>query len=147
MNSKADKYIYQILRLGFGFLLLGSSIHKLIDPFTFSLAVKNYAIIGIDLSRWVAVMLPILEAFVGLLLITGVWLKSAGLITHVLMWFFFLSVIQAWHRHLDISCGCFDNTAGRISTLKLIENGFLVWASYYLIVLLINRRHNWKHSP
>jgi uncharacterized membrane protein YphA (DoxX/SURF4 family) len=124
-----------ILRLGFGALLIFASIDKIQHPYEFAEVVENYRVLGPDLSRWVAVFVPYLEALTGLLLVLGVWLDAAVSINAMLMVGFLFLVLQAFIRGLDINCGCFM-VAGEapIGWAKIIENtlfaglgGFLLW--------------------
>ena len=127
-----------ILRIGFGVLLIYASVDKIRHPFEFSEVVENYRVLGPDLSRWVAVFIPYLEALTGLLLITGIWLDAAVSINGLLMVGFLFLVLQAFLRGLDINCGCFTvQGEAPIGIIKIMENimfagfgGFLWWLGW-----------------
>lgn len=128
------------LRLGFGILLVAASVDKIIHPFGFAQAVENYRLIGEGLSRWVAVWLPYLELLIGLLLILGVWMDAAVLMNAFLMTAFFLLIVQAYLRRLDISCGCFVvGEASPIGAVKIVENVVFGSASIFLVWLVFQK--------
>jgi uncharacterized membrane protein YphA (DoxX/SURF4 family) len=141
MTSGWQKWLIMMLRLGFGLLLIVASIDKIRHPYPFADVVENYHVLGEGLSRWAAVWVPYLEAIVGVLLILGVWLDEAVLMSFFLMGVFFSMVTQAYLRGLDIRCGCFfvegDSTIG---LMKVGENLLFVCFSVLLLVLIRKRK-------
>ncbi|MEJ2628071.1 MAG: MauE/DoxX family redox-associated membrane protein [bacterium] len=136
MNTGCKKWMAIILRFGFGILFLYSSYHKILHPWEFSFDVENYRIVGEGLSRLIAVWIPYLELIVALLLISGIWLKEAILMNYLLMQLFFILVIQAYIRGLDINCGCFHTGGeGTIGPVKIIENLIFLGLSVVLLLL------------
>ena len=139
-----DRYrawIVLFLRVGFGVLLIVASMDKIRQPFGFAGMVENYRVVGEGLSLWVAVWLPVLEFFTGLFLILGLWSEAVVLINFLLMAVFFILVIQAYVRHLDIQCGCFSTEeGGRIGILKVIENFIFMAGSILLAWMAFNNR-------
>ena len=140
MTVQWKRLLFYLLRFGFGGLLIFSSLGKIINPQDFSFAVENYRIFGAVLSRWVAVWVPYVELFVGILLISGVWLDAAAFVNVILMVVFFLMVTQAYVRGLDIVCGCFTADEGaRIGLIKIFENiGFLFTGIVLLWMVLLD---------
>jgi uncharacterized membrane protein YphA (DoxX/SURF4 family) len=123
MNPKLNKWIYLILRIGFGVILIWASVDKILHPVDFASSVTNYRVLGDGLSRWVAVWIPYLEALTGLLLILGIWSDATVMINGILMAVFLILVIQAYIRGLDINCGCFAvKGEAPIGLLKITEN-------------------------
>ncbi|MBN2415165.1 DoxX family membrane protein [bacterium] len=135
MKGSLRTAVFIILRTGFGLMLVYSSFAKIADPFGFSVTVSNYRVIGIDPSRFVAVILPFLELATGLLLTAGVWTGAAAVLNATMMCGFLILVSQAFIRGLDISCGCFHLDEGKISAGKLIFNLLLATASLWLLQL------------
>lgn len=133
-------WIALALRLGFGILLVAASVDKIIHPFGFAQAVENYRLIGEGLSRWVAVWLPYLELLIGLLLILGVWMDATVLTNAFLMTAFFLLIVQAYFRRLDVNCGCFVvGEASSIGAVKIVENMVFGSASIFLVWLVFQK--------
>lgn len=130
-----------LLRLLFAGMLIYASADKILHPFEFSHAVSNYQLLGLRLSRWVAVSLPYLELLLGLLLLAGIWLDAAALLNFLLMVLFLAVVSQAYVRGLEINCGCFSvdgNT--RIGLDDLVFNLALAAGSALLMWLVLRKR-------
>jgi len=136
MKQKHQKWARIILRFGFGILLIFSSYAKIIHPWEFSFDVENYRVVGEGLSRLTAVWLPYLELILALFLISGLWIKAVVVINYLLMQAFFVLVLQAYIRGLDINCGCF-NPGGEstIGIIKIMENIILLGLSVILLLL------------
>ena len=136
MKRPAMTWAALVLRIGFGLLLTAASIDKILHPLSFAGAVENYGVIGENLSYWVAVWLPWLEALTGLLLIFGLWREAAIWINALLMTLFLALVLQAYLRGLDISCGCFRlEDASSIGPGKLLQNLLFDVLAVYLLIL------------
>lgn len=103
------------------------------EDFEFAEAVDNYCVVGEDLSRWVAVWLPYLEAITGVLLIVGIWLDATVTMNVLLMLIFLVLVSQAYGRGLDIRCGCyFVEDESIIGLMKVFENSLFMGCSILL---------------
>jgi uncharacterized membrane protein YphA (DoxX/SURF4 family) len=136
MTRRIKTWAVLVLRIGFGLLLTAASIDKILHPLAFAQAVENYGVIGENLSYWVAVWLPWLEALTGLLLIFGLWRNAAIWINALLMTLFLALVLQAYARGLDISCGCFRlEDASSIGPGKLIQNLLFNLLAIVLLIL------------
>ena len=148
MDTKKNlkTWLTLLLRIGFAALLLLASGHKILHPYDFAESVANYRVLGPDPARWVAVWLPYLEALVGLLLLTGLWLDAAALLNALLMTAFLLLVTQAYARGLDIRCGCyFFEGQTSLGLRKIIENLVLAGLSIPLL-LLVSRKETHRSS-
>lgn len=121
--SESPRFIKLILRFVIGAVFVYSSIGKLLHPQDFAEVIVNYKVFGSYFSQWGAVLVPMLELLLGLMLISGFWLREAFLFTAVLYIAFDILIIQALLRGLDISCGCFTSAAsGPIDFIKILEN-------------------------
>jgi len=119
------KYSWYLLfiRVVLGLIFLVSAALKLAAPVVFAQSISNYRIFGLILSHWGAVLIPVLEALLGLMLITRFWLKEALILTLVLYLIFDIMILQAYFRGLDVACGCFNPAdQSPIDGYKLIEN-------------------------
>src|SRR4030042_5286889 len=85
-------WLWRLLRIGFGCLLIAASIDKIRHPLDFALAVENYRVLGEEASRWVALFIPCVEALTGIFLIAGFWPDAAAWITLLLMMIFLVLV-------------------------------------------------------
>jgi len=141
------KWFILLLRIGFGVILIAASIDKLLHPIQFSQAVENYQVFGEVLSRWAAIWLPYLEFLTGALLILGVWFDAAALLNLLMMTIFFLALIQAYIRGLDINCGCFSVEGGaKLGLGKLLYNFLLLGGSIILVFFAIKGNYRLKKN-
>jgi len=127
-----DQPIVRILTMGFGFLLVYSSLDKIAHPIVFAEMIENYQVVGKNLALWIAVCLPATELILGLLLILGFWTVSSLLMNAGLMTVFLILVSQAWIRGLDIECGCYGGEGSTIGPFKVLENLVLAGLSIWL---------------
>lgn len=106
---KTKCYLTLFLRCIFGLLLLWAAFSKLQNLHSFYLNLVAYQLpLPGGLLKVSAIVLPWLELFCGLHLLSGVWLRPAVAWALILCSVFLIATGQAWARGLDISCGCFN---------------------------------------
>ena len=77
--------------------------------FFFAMAIDSYNMLPLWAVELMARFLPILEAVLGALLISGLALRWVGLITSALLLVFIGAMTRALILHIQIKCGCFGN--------------------------------------
>jgi uncharacterized membrane protein YphA (DoxX/SURF4 family) len=77
--------------------------------FFFAMAIDSYNMLPLWAVEWMARVLPILEAVLGALLISGLGLRWVGSITSALLLVFIGAMTRALILHIQIKCGCFGN--------------------------------------
>ena len=132
-------YLTLVLRCLFGLLLVWAAFSKLQNLHSFYLNLVAYQLPLPDgLLKVSAIILPWLELFCGLHLLTGVWLRPAVAWALILCLVFLIATGQAWARGLDISCGCFNMQflgLGGSDIAKTLESvGFAFARSVVLLV-------------
>jgi uncharacterized membrane protein YphA (DoxX/SURF4 family) len=134
--KNSQKWISLAIRYILGVIFIYSAYTKLQDPLGFAESIHNYRVFGLILSNWSAVLVPVLEGILGILLISGLFLEESLLLTLSLYLIFDVMIVQALFRGLDISCGCFSPTdGGPVDATKILQNLFLtalVVLGYYL---------------
>ncbi len=95
-------------RLLLGAVFLYASLDKIAHPAAFAQDVYNYQILPDALVHLAALVLPWLELFLGLCLITGFWLPGSVLAANGLLVVFVGALAFNAARGLDIHCGCFS---------------------------------------
>lgn len=134
--NKIFHHLLLIIRLILGIIFIISAIYKFSSPIDFAQSILNYQVFGFFISHLGAIIIPTLEAVVGILLLTGFWLKEAIILTVCLYVVFDVMVIQAYVRGLDVACGCFDPTNQHpIDIQKLMENFFLTALAFGAFIL------------
>ena len=90
-------------------------------------------------------MLPILEVVIGVMLVLGVLVRLAGVVSAVLFVAFIVGIASAWARGLQIDCGCFggggyDPDAESKYPWEIARDVVLLGLSLFLVWL---RRSRW----
>ena len=106
MNSKLLNYI---IRLFMGLIFIYASYSKILDPVSFSSNIHNYGVTPIYIENILSLIIPLVELFIGLGLITGIKYKASLDISIYMMALFILLISQAYLRGKSIDCGCFMN--------------------------------------
>ncbi|MFN5309641.1 MAG: MauE/DoxX family redox-associated membrane protein [Candidatus Kapaibacterium sp.] len=134
----ANPYLSLLIRLFIGFLFIAAAVDKIAQPAEFAKNVANYHIPPYSLTNIVALTLPWLEFVVGLLLLFGVRVKAASILTSGMLIMFIILIASAMIRGFNISCGCFsqsDAAVAEVSTVgwkKIFEDIGLLLCSIYL---------------
>lgn len=123
-----------------GLVFLAAAAPKIIDPPGFAHEVANYKLLPRAAVNAAALVLPWLEAFAGLALITGFARRSGAVILLAMLAVFMTALgINLARRH-PVDCGCFSTTETaktpeeRIASMRwamLRDAGFVVlgvWA-------------------
>jgi len=125
-----------------GALLLYMGLNKALQPVDFLKLVRQYEVLQSPLwLNTIAATIPWFEVFCGLLLIAGVAVRGAALMTLLMLLPFTVIVL---HRAIGLhavmatpfcsvkfDCGC--GTGEVLICRKLIENGILIWLSAWLL--------------
>ena len=80
---------------------------KLPDPAAAVRAVRAYRLLPEALVGPVAFGLPVVEIAVGLALLIGVFVRTAAIVSALMLAVYIAGVASAWARGLQIDCGCF----------------------------------------
>lgn len=131
---RKNDILFKVFRIILGIVFLYSAYSKLKNPLVFSESIYNYQILGMVLSAWAAVLVPVLEGIVGVGLITGLWLHESLILTAALYMVFDLMILQALIRGLDIDCGCFNpGDSGPIDIYKIMQNVILTAMAFWAL--------------
>ncbi len=110
------------LRLLLGGIFLYASWDKILHPEEFAVTIYNYQILPDFLINFSALVLPWLELFLGICIISGLWLPGAVFLINLLMVIFFGALIFNFARGLNIQCGCFGTGGG-----GTVQEGTMIW--------------------
>lgn len=94
-------------RLYLGGVFIAACLHKIAHPAAFALDVATYQFLPLWAVNPFALAVPWIELWVGVLLILGVRVRAAALVTSLLMISFMVALSYALLKGLDLSCGCF----------------------------------------
>ncbi len=111
MKSRFSRYFFICTRLLLGVIFIAASIDKIAHPAEFAKIVYNYQILPGHLINIMAIVLPWLEAVLGLFILCGWCLPGAAVLANLLLVTFFGALSFAVARGIDINCGCFSTKA------------------------------------
>ncbi len=139
-KRKSPKFSFVfVLRILLGLIFVYASIGKIMHPQAFAEAISNYQILPHSLINIAAIVLPWVELLLGTCLVMGLFIPGSLFLANVLLVIFFVALVAAFARGLNIECGCFDTSAGKLVT------GSMAW---YLvrdtILLLIGMTLLWE---
>jgi uncharacterized membrane protein YphA (DoxX/SURF4 family) len=132
------------LRIALGLVFVYAAYVKLREPWVlFAGAIGDYNILPdwavIPLAR----TLPWGELLLGLLLISGVFLRWTSTVASLMMLVFMTLIVRAFAKGMDISCGCFAS-GEPISWLTIARDGSLLIGSLALTWLSFTGRRGAK---
>ncbi len=123
------RWLRLFLRLVLGAIFVYAAWLKLREPWQlFANSVANYDVLPIWAVKMVARGLPWVEMLVGLLLISGRFLRVSSIAASALLLGFFAIMVRTYASGIQIECGCFG-PGDIISPRSLARDGSLLLAS------------------
>ncbi|ROQ92356.1 cation diffusion facilitator family transporter [Desulfosoma caldarium] len=101
-----------VVRIALGLVFLYAAYEKILEPWDFAQTVDNYKLLPAWAVNAVALVLPWLEALVGVCLMAGLWLPGAFTTATGLLVVFLGSLVVNLLRGVDVDCGCFGTGEG-----------------------------------
>ncbi len=120
-------------RLPLGLVFIYAALEKIIDPEAFALVIDNYRLLPQRLVAPVALTLPWLELWAGVLVLIGLWKRAAALILAGLLTAFLVAVSYNLYRGLDFECGCFGSGSRQAGIDLLWQDGLLLVCALGLV--------------
>ncbi len=120
-------WFWRVAAVVFGGVFVYAAVLKLRDPLLFQMDIESFDLLPDYGTAMLALALPWLELFAGLAVITG-WLRGGGLLLlNLSLLMFFGAITSAWHRGINIKCGCFGGSSVDSSYIELfIRDGVLL---------------------
>lgn len=129
-----------VVRLVLAGIWAWASLSKIQHPRTFILAVRAYDATPEWLSKAIAYGLPMLELTLAVLLLAGLIVRYAAVVSAVLFVIFIVGILQASARGIKLECGCFGGGGTSTTTHYLLDVlrdlGLLVLAVYLILLPL-----------
>jgi len=144
--STADASLFvvwgeRMLRVALAGVLGYAGATKLPHAWSFAETIANYHLFPAQPNQVAAVVVPWVECLCAILLLCGVWVRPAAIVSAALFTAFGVAVMSALARGLDIECGCFGTeTASEVGATTLAIDAACLAASLAL-VWLSTRRH------
>jgi uncharacterized membrane protein YphA (DoxX/SURF4 family) len=106
-NLRFQPVITLVARLVLGGVLLAAGGLKVFKPTESANAVAAYKLMPTELAHLIGYALPWLEVAIALLLIFGIMVRPAAVVSGVIMVVFIGAIASVWVRGMLIDCGCF----------------------------------------
>lgn len=129
--SRFDRYriseiITAVSRLALAGVFLSAAVPKLLDWQGFAVTIGHYKMLPAVLIPSFALFLASLEFVVGMLLLTGTYVRVSAWIVVVLNVMFIGAMGQAMIRGIDTSCGCFGASQDALSIVDVLRDVLLL---------------------
>jgi uncharacterized membrane protein YphA (DoxX/SURF4 family) len=133
---RTRRAVLRALRIGIGLVFIYASIDKVVHPDQFAEIMQDYEILPKTAVNGAALWLAWLEVAVGILLIVGVWVRTAALTATGLTAVFIGGISIALTRGIALHCGCFSTDPGGEARtwLSLWQEILLLLACLWLTV-------------
>lgn len=135
----ASAPVQVLCRLALGGIFIYASLDKIAHPRAFAGIVANYAILPDWLVTLPALALPWLELLAGLLLVAGIWTRSAAATLSLLLLAFILALAFNALRGVNLSCGCFSTSAADKENAWVLVGRDLLILLPGIVILLFGR--------
>ncbi len=130
-------------RLVLGAIFVYAAYVKLRDPWQlFAMGIDSYGVLPLRMVETAAHVIPWLEMAVGVMLLSGVWLRLSGTLVSLMLLTFFALMVRAYAKGMQINCGCFG--PGEVISWKtLLRDGSMAAAAIAMTALAFRRRAGW----
>lgn len=119
-------------RVVLGAIFLYAAWVKLHSPwYMFAAAIDSYQMLPPPIVQFLAHTLPWFELLLGVLLVIGFQLRWIALLSALILFGFWFSMLRAYGLGLGIDCGCFG-PGEKVSPLTLTRDGAMVLLALFL---------------
>jgi uncharacterized membrane protein YphA (DoxX/SURF4 family) len=135
-----------VLRLLLAGVFLFAAYTKLRQPWLlFAMSIDSYAILPEWAVLATARILPWAELLLGVVLLTGLWLRYAAIAATVILSIFLAAVLRSYIKGMAIDCGCFG-VGEALSAKTLIRDGALIASAVALTILAMRGSNSRRQS-
>jgi uncharacterized membrane protein YphA (DoxX/SURF4 family) len=136
---KTQRWMVLVLRVVLAAVFVFAAWSKLREPWLlFAMAIDAYGLLPQWAVMTLARALPWFELALGILLLTGFWLRHTAIAASALLVVFFAVMLRSYAKGLQIDCACFG-FGEAISLKTLLRDGLLVLSSVALTALAFGR--------
>jgi putative oxidoreductase len=139
-KSKAFQIVQIVLRVALGAIFIYAGWVKLQDPWQlFAAGVASYELLPMWAVTFVARTLPWFEILLGVVMISGFFMRISSTTVAALLAVFFALIVRAYLQGKEINCGCFGGNEP-ISPLTMLRDGSMLAGAIVLCVMAYRNR-------
>lgn len=140
-SSKLVRAAAFLLRIALAIIFIYAAWVKIRDPWQmFAMSIDSYKLLPLWAVEWTARVLPWVELAIGIMLLVGVWLRLATAAASAMLLVFFVLMVRAYAKGMEISCGCFG-PGDIISWRTLVRDGSMLAGALFIAWMSFQRRH------
>jgi uncharacterized membrane protein YphA (DoxX/SURF4 family) len=128
-----------LARMVLGGIFIYASIDKIAQPLQFARVLESYKILPLALVSLPALIMPWVELFAGICLVSGLCVRSAGMLLSALLCVFIIALGVDALRGIKISCGCFSTAIGDSENMIVLIARDLLILVPGLVIVFFNR--------
>jgi uncharacterized membrane protein YphA (DoxX/SURF4 family) len=129
-----------VARIVLGAVFVYAAYMKLRDPWQlFAMSINSYDVLPLAMAETAARVIPWVELALGLMVISGIWLRISGTILSLVLLTFFTLMVRAYAKGMQINCGCFG-PGEAISWKTLLRDGSMAAAAIAMTWLAFLQR-------
>lgn len=132
------------LRLMLGMTLAYAGLQKARNLPAFVAGVLQYRILPAPFARWYGYLLPVAEVGTGTLLLIGVWIQAAAIVSAAMFASFSIAVGLNLIRKRQMPCFCFGADSSNIGWHTLTRILLLLLSSSFLAITHIEQDALWS---
>lgn len=139
-SSKLARAAGFLLRIALATIFIYAAWVKIKDPWQmFAMSIDSYKLLPLWAVEWTARVLPWVELAVGMMLLAGVWLRVGTSAASAMLLVFFVLMVRAYAKGMEISCGCFG-PGDIISWRTLVRDGSMLAGALFITWMSFRRR-------
>lgn len=139
-TSKVAKIFMLVARIVLGAVFVYAAYVKLRDPWQlFAMSINSYEVLPLAMAETAAHVIPWVELAIGVMVISGIWLRISGTILSLILLTFFTLMVRAYAKGMQINCGCFG-PGEAISWKTLLRDGSMAAAAIAMTWLAFLQR-------
>ncbi|MGH9686746.1 MAG: MauE/DoxX family redox-associated membrane protein [Candidatus Acidiferrales bacterium] len=107
----------------------------------FAIQVESYQVVSSSTANAIAHIMPFVELFLGIWLISGIWRRYSSLVACLAFIGFMVAIYSAYRRGLKIDCGCGVGPPEEAGPVALLRDG----VRFLLPALIVTTGAFWLH--
>ena len=131
-------------RVYLGGVFIMAAWGKILDPYNFAISIATYQMMPDQVVNMMAIIMPWLELFAGVILIVGFHTRAQTLLINAMLVMFIIAIIWALAHDLQMQCGCFASEEAEADMSVLTVFRDLAWLAIGLFIWVVKTPSLWR---